>query len=51
MFKHILVPTDGSELSSVAIKSAITFAQETGAALTFSTPARISRCPSMAKAR
>lgn len=35
MFKHILVPTDGSELSAVAIKSAITFASETGAALTF----------------
>ena len=35
MFKHILVPTDGSELSAIAIKSAITFARETGAALTF----------------
>lgn len=35
MFKHILVPTDGSELSGVAIRSAIMFAKETGARITF----------------
>ncbi len=35
MFKHILVPTDGSELSNVTVKRAVTFAQETGARITF----------------
>lgn len=35
MFKHILVPTDGSELSTVTAKRAISFAKETGASLTF----------------
>lgn len=35
MFKHLLVPTDGSVLSSTAIKHAITFAKEVGARLTF----------------
>jgi len=35
MFKHILVPTDGSPLSSDTAKRAIAFARETGAKLTF----------------
>ena len=34
MFKHILVPTDGSELSNVAVKAAIPFAKLHGARLT-----------------
>ncbi len=35
MFKHILVPTDGSELSMMAVRHAIDFARETGAKITF----------------
>jgi len=35
MFKHILVPTDGSELSADTAQRAITFAREAGAKLTF----------------
>lgn len=35
MFKHILVPTDGSPLSSETARRAITFAKETGAKVTF----------------
>ena len=35
MFKHILVPTDGSQLSSDTAKRAIAFARETGAKITF----------------
>ncbi|ATE61192.1 universal stress protein [Thauera sinica] len=35
MFKHILVPTDGSGISHVAEDNAIEFARLTGAALTF----------------
>ena len=35
MFKHILVPTDGSQLSSDTSKRAIVFARETGAKITF----------------
>ena len=35
MFKHILVPTDGSALSTDTIKRAITFAKEAGARITF----------------
>ncbi|MCG2575439.1 universal stress protein [Dechloromonas sp. XY25] len=35
MFKHILVPSDGSELSKQAASKAIEFAKESGAALTF----------------
>lgn len=35
MFKHILVPTDGSQLSSDAAKRAIVFAKEIGAVVTF----------------
>ncbi|WP_303784578.1 universal stress protein [Azovibrio restrictus] len=34
MFKHILVPTDGSQLSQDAIKRAVAFARETGARIT-----------------
>lgn len=35
MFKHILVPTDGSPLSSDTVKREIAFARETGARVTF----------------
>ncbi len=35
MFKHILVPTDGSQLSLDTVKQAIAFAKETGARITF----------------
>ncbi|MDP1735168.1 MAG: universal stress protein [Sulfuritalea sp.] len=35
MFKHILVPTDGSQLSSDTSRRAIAFAKETGAKVTF----------------
>jgi nucleotide-binding universal stress UspA family protein len=35
MFKHILVPTDGSQLSSDTVQRAITFAAEAGAKITF----------------
>jgi nucleotide-binding universal stress UspA family protein len=34
MYKHILVPTDGSDLSNEAVTKAIQFAKETGAKLT-----------------
>lgn len=35
MFKHILVPTDGSQLSQETVKRAIGFAGESGARVTF----------------
>lgn len=35
MFKHILVPTDGSQLSGETVKRAIGFAGEAGARITF----------------
>jgi nucleotide-binding universal stress UspA family protein len=35
MFKHILVPTDGSQLSQETVKRAIGFASESGARITF----------------
>lgn len=35
MFKHILVPTDGSQLSTDTAKRAISFARETGARVSF----------------
>lgn len=35
MFKHLLVPSDGSKMSSDTVDRAIAFAQETGAAITF----------------
>jgi nucleotide-binding universal stress UspA family protein len=34
MFKHIFVPTDGSELSRATVSRAITFAKEAGARVT-----------------
>ena len=34
MFKHILVPTDGSALSTETVKKAVDFARETGAKIT-----------------
>jgi len=35
MFKHILVPTDGSALSCACVTRAISFAKEAGARITF----------------
>jgi nucleotide-binding universal stress UspA family protein len=35
MFKHILVPTDGSQLSSDSAQRAVVFAKEAGARITF----------------
>lgn len=35
MFKHLLVPTDGSALSQEAVSRAVTFAREAGARITF----------------
>lgn len=35
MFKHILVPTDGSSLSTDTVKRAVTFAKEIGAKISF----------------
>lgn len=35
MFKHILVPTDGSTLSTDTVKRAVVFAKEIGAKITF----------------
>jgi len=35
MFKHILVPTDGSILSTETVKRAVSFACEVGARITF----------------
>ncbi len=35
MFKHLLVPTDGSELSTSTVDRAITFAREAKARITF----------------
>lgn len=37
MFKHILVPTDGSQLSDDAVRKAIAFAKDSGARLTIFT--------------
>lgn len=34
MYKHILLPTDGSELSATAIRDGVTFAKEIGARIT-----------------
>ena len=34
MYKHILVPTDGSTLSARAIREAVAFAKSTGARIT-----------------
>jgi len=35
MFKHLLVPTDGSDLSRQTVTRAVTFAAEAGARITF----------------
>lgn len=35
MYQHLLVPTDGSELSTQTIGSAVSFAKESGARITF----------------
>ena len=34
MFKHILIPTDGSEVAAKAIKAGVTLAKEMGASVT-----------------
>ncbi|MDO8771773.1 MAG: universal stress protein [Burkholderiaceae bacterium] len=34
MFKHILIPTDGSDLSSLAVKNGVQFAKEINARIT-----------------
>lgn len=34
MFKHVLIPTDGSELSNIAIVNGIKFAKEINARVT-----------------
>ena len=34
MFKHILIPTDGSDLSNVAVVNGVRFAKEIGARIT-----------------
>lgn len=34
MFKHILVPTDGSEFSTLTVQRAVSFAKEAGAEIT-----------------
>ncbi|GGJ99784.1 universal stress protein [Luteimonas terricola] len=44
MYKQILIPTDGSELSLAAIEQGLAFASEIGAAVTFftvTTPIRV----------
>ncbi len=35
MFKHLLLPTDGSKLSNTAVERGISFAKEAGARITF----------------
>jgi nucleotide-binding universal stress UspA family protein len=35
MFKHLLVPTDGSDLSESTVQRAISFAKDAGARITF----------------
>lgn len=35
MFKHLLVPTDGSELSQASVERAVRFASDAGARITF----------------
>jgi nucleotide-binding universal stress UspA family protein len=35
MFKHLLVPTDGSDLSDGTVRRAISFAKDAGAKITF----------------
>lgn len=35
MFKHLLVPTDGSPLAQAAVERAVAFAREVGARITF----------------
>jgi len=37
MFKHILIPTDGSELSRAAVTKGVTFARSVGARMTILT--------------
>ena len=49
MFKHIFVPTDGSELSQATVKRAVTFAKEAGAGSPPFSPSRTIRSPISAR--
>jgi nucleotide-binding universal stress UspA family protein len=46
MYKHILIPTDGSELAEKAVTSGIQFAREAGARVTLFTAVPEYRAPS-----
>lgn len=46
MFKHILIPTDGSELSDMAIEAGVEFARESAARVTGFTAVPEYRVPS-----
>lgn len=48
MYKHILIPTDGSELAEKAVASGIEFAREAGAKVTLFTAVPEYRVPSEA---
>jgi nucleotide-binding universal stress UspA family protein len=37
MYKHILIPTDGSDIARKAVEAGIDYARETGASITFFT--------------
>ena len=51
MFKNILVPTDGSDLSTSTVRRAVSFAQEAGAKILFFYAQPDFPCRSMAKVR
>ena len=48
MYRHILIPTDGSELSRKAVEAGIDYARETGARVTVFTAVPEYRVPSEA---
>ena len=49
MYKHILIPTDGSELSRKAVEAGIDYARETGARVTLFTAVPEYHAPSEAE--
>ena len=49
MYKHILIPTDGSELARKAVEAGIDYARETGARVTLFTAVPEYRVPSEAQ--
>ena len=49
MYKHILIPTDGSETAAKAVSAGIDFARETGARVTFFTAVPKYELPSEAE--